>query len=135
MITYNINNRPEEIFITPTLISGENFIVFNSNEEWDEYINNIPIIWSKENHKQELTSKIQEYVDSVAVEHWYSNMAEVPTCNVVGGEWEVEAKSLLLWNSKIWFDFQTYLTTVTEQNAKTAQQYVFDIESYDNFII
>ena len=40
MTIYNLSEKPEQDFKTPTLITDTEFIVFDSFEEWNEYLNN-----------------------------------------------------------------------------------------------
>ena len=132
MTTYTINNRPAGPYSTPTLISGDNFIIFDSKEEWDNYLK--PNTFNLVGYKQELTQAVQAHLDRFVQTLWYDSMNEVPTCNVVGGNWEAEAKQLLLWNSQVWEDLDTYYqTNITEQNKIEIETYINGVISFDEF--
>ena len=132
MTTYLLENKPDGPFVTPTLILPTQFIVFDSYEEWNEYLN--PNAFNLAGYKQELTQAIQTYLDGFVQTLWYDSMNEVPTCNVVGGNWELEAKALLLWNSRVWSDLDVYYqTSITEANKIAINTYVNDIISFVDF--
>jgi len=68
-------------------------------------------------------------MNNVCKEHWYDSLVDVATCNVVGGKWEKEANSILLWASDIWDNFSEYKNNLNDETAIGVDDYLKTISN------
>lgn len=113
----NINGRPET---TPDTNGGvhsdsEFFYFFETEQEFNEFIAALPVVWDKETYFLSITKQIQEIVDSKAREFDYDDIKDVPTENFDGGVYQQEAINLLTWASNLWLLRDAYFKTVNSE--------------------
>lgn len=115
----NINGSPKEIPNTKfgSIFNGEKFIFFESDEERENYLAALPIVFDLEAHKKEMEAAVDAYVDSIVRgEYWYKNEGELAFRASYENEYQEEAQQLISWHMEIYRLLEKYLTEVTTEH-------------------
>lgn len=129
MIIYDINevNIPEGKPILKDYATNQ-LLVFDSVVEWQLYLDSITDVLQI--YKSEVTRLMTIKIDNLCNLLDYDNIQDVAASNVVGGNWEEEAKSILLWVDSLWVERNAHFDTISENDNLDAQSFVDSLPNY-----
>lgn len=131
MIQYNLLNEiPHNRFNNPRLFNGNYFIVFDDDDEFDDYIKSSVTVWNKESNIATINQLHNELFDRILEQHNYLSIAEL---NIWGqnpeSEYYNEAISILNWFTSTCVLIEQYASTVTEVNYQEPEAFIASLPS------
>jgi hypothetical protein len=100
-------------------------IEFETQSEYNAYINSLPKVWSKEAHLAEINAIHEaEYKRRLEAANYVNGWEVVACASDPTNEYYEEAKGLLAYWFDGWNAIETYGAAVTEQTAQDPQTFV-----------
>lgn len=128
----SINGVPKNIPDTKfgSLFDGSKFFFFESQEEYDNYIqptDNLIL------YKQELEMSVQKYLDSIAKSFWYDDINDATKYSnqSIRDDWKQESLKLIEYDTQIWSIVETYFETLTEDNVQDINIFINNLPIFN----
>jgi len=133
-----IDGNGNEVNLAGTirLINGEKIQVFESIDDRDEYISNMPKPFYLDDYKQQVNDAHTQLYNNLWLSLGYMSEAEITTWSntlkkdALSVAWKAEAKAVLSWFCETTIIVYKYLDDVTEQTAQPVETFLQTLPAF-----